>query len=102
MAMVVLRTRSSTPYRAGRRPLPVPPSTKRSFVGAGSCGACDRERGTRPAAPLAVLAALNDVPHRPSAAAFSVSPKAIRETNRHLPWARLAGVAVTPYSENRP
>jgi hypothetical protein len=67
MAIAVLLTRSLTQYRAGHRPLP---------------------SGTRPAPPLAALAALNDEPHRPAAAA--------------LPWARLADVAVTPYFENRP
>jgi len=56
-----------TQYRAGRRPLPI---------------------GTGPAEPLAALATLNDVPHRPAAAA--------------LPWARLANVAGASQFEGRP
>jgi len=67
MAIAALLARSSTRYRAGRRPLPF---------------------GTWPAAPLAALPALNDVPHRPAAGA--------------LPVARLAGVAATPHFEKRP
>ena len=67
MTIAALLTRSSTQYRAGRRPLPF---------------------GTGPVAPLAVLPASNDVPHRPSAAAF--------------PWARLAGVAAHIQFEIRP
>ena len=96
MAIAALSARSSTRNRAGRRHLP---------------------SGTWPAAPLAALPALargydprgsapaigcadaaqfaarmvNDVPHRPTAVAFSVSPTAIHETYRHLPEARLAG-----------
>jgi hypothetical protein len=67
MAIAALSARSSTQHRAGRRPLP---------------------SGTWPAAPLAVLAASNDVPHRPPAAA--------------LPGARLAGVAAHTQFEIRP
>ena len=67
MTIAALLARSSTQYRAGRRPLP---------------------SGTRPAAPLAALAALNDEPHRPAAAAF--------------PEARLADVAAYPQSKRRP
>jgi hypothetical protein len=67
MAIAALSVRSSTQYRAGRRPLPF---------------------GTGPAAPLATLATSNDVPHRPSAAAF--------------PWARLADVAAHTQFEKRP
>ena len=103
MAIAARLARRSTLYRAGRRPLP---GSALCPANAGQeqapCGASDRERGTWPAAPLAALPALNDVPHRPSAAAFSVSPPAIRETNRYLPWARLAGVAATSHFEKRP
>jgi hypothetical protein len=67
MAIAALSARSWTQYRAGRRPLP---------------------SGTWPAAPLAALPPLNDVPHRPAGGA--------------LPWARLAGVAAHIHSENRP
>jgi hypothetical protein len=67
MAIAALSERSSTQYRAGRRPLP---------------------SGTWPAAPLAVLPTLNDVPHRPAVGA--------------LPWARLAGVAAHTHSEIKP
>jgi hypothetical protein len=81
MAIAALSARSSTWYRAGRRPLP---------------------SGTWPAAPLAALPALNDVPHRPSAGALSVSPPAIHETYRYLPEARLADVAAHIQFEGRP
>ncbi len=67
MAIAALLTRSSTQHRAGRRPLPF---------------------GTGPAAPLAALPTLNDVPHRPAVGA--------------LPGARLAGVAAHIHFENRP
>ncbi len=49
MAIAALLARSSTQYRAGRRPLP---------------------SGTGPAAPLVALPALNDVSHRPAAGAL--------------------------------
>ena len=67
MAIAALSVRSSTQHRAGRRPLP---------------------SGTWPAAPLAALPALNDVPHRPAAGA--------------LPELRLAGVAAHIQFEGRP
>ena len=67
MAIAALWAGRPTPYRAGRRPMP---------------------EGTWPAAPLAALPALNDVPHRHAAGAF--------------PWTRLAGVAVRPHLEDRP
>ena len=89
MTIAALLARSSTQYRAGRRPLPAPPSAWRNAEQEqGPNGACDRVRGTRPAAPLAALPALNDVPHRPAAVA--------------LPWARLADVAAHTQFENRP
>ena len=67
MAIAALSTRSSTQHRVGRHPLP---------------------SGRWPAAPLAALPALNDVPHRPAAGA--------------LPCARLAGVAAHIQFEGRP
>jgi hypothetical protein len=67
MTIAALLARRSTQYRAGRRPLP---------------------SGTWPAAPLAALPALNDVPHRPAAGA--------------LPEARLASVAAHIHFEIRP
>ena len=67
MGIAALSTRRSTRYRAGRRPLP---------------------SGTGPAAPLAALPALNDVPHRLAAGAS--------------PEVRLAGVAAHTQSEGRP
>ena len=89
MTIAALLARRATRYRAGRRPLPAPPSARRSAEQEQAPdGACDRVRGTGPAAPLAALAALNDVPHRPAAAA--------------LPWARLADVAARIHFENRP
>ena len=81
MAIAALLTRNLTQVRAGRRPLPF---------------------GTGPAAPLAALPTLIDVPHRPAVGALSVSPPAIRETYRYLPWARLADVAAHTQFENRP
>lgn len=81
MTIAALWPRRLTQYRAGRRHLPF---------------------GTRPAASLAALATSDDVPHRPSAAAFSVSPSAIHETHRYLPEARLADVAAHIHSELRP
>ncbi len=40
--------------------------------------------GTTPGGRSAASASLNDEPHRSAAPSFSVSPEAIRETNRHL------------------
>lgn len=89
MAIAALSARSSTWYRAGRHPLPAPPSARRNAEQEQAPGgACDRVRGTWPAAPLAALSTLNDVPHRPSAGA--------------LPVARLAGVAAHIQFEGRP
>ena len=103
MAIAALSVRSSTRYRAGRRPLPgsllCPAKAGQEQA---PLGACDRKRGTWPAAPLAALPALNDVPHRPAAVALSVSPETIRETYRYLPEARLAGVAAHIQFEGRP
>ena len=89
MTIAALLARSSTQYRAGRRPLPAPPSAWRNAEQEqGPNGACDRVRGTGPAAPLPALPALNDVPHCPAAGALS--------------RARLADVAAHIHFENRP
>jgi len=95
MALAALLTRSLTQYRAGRCPLPAPARRNAEQKQAPN-GACDRVRGTAPAARPAALAALaraygprgsapaigsadaalfaarmvNDTPHRPAASAL--------------------------------
>ena len=107
MAIAVLLTRSLTQYRAGRRSLPFGTGPAAPLAALPTLARACGPRGFAPAigctdAALFAARMVNDVPHRPAAAAFSVSPAAIRETNRHLPGARLADVAAHIHYENRP
>jgi len=107
MAIAALLTRSLTQYRAGRRPLPFGTWPAAPLAALPTLARALGPRGFAPAigcadAALSAWRMVNDVPHRPAVGALSVSPPAIHETYRYLPWARLAGVAAHIHFENRP
>ena len=93
MAIAVLLTRSLTQYRAGRRSLPFGTGPAAPLAALPTLARACGPRGFAPAigctdAALFAARMVNDVPHRPAAAA--------------LAGARLADVAAHIHYENRP